>query len=440
MKKILRGLILCFFLFTTTFTFTSCGNEFDKLEQDSLTDEIKETLSDYIDQLINETTSYVPSWNQEGFKGRWNYIDGVFLNSIVNLYNTTKNDKYKNFFLKYIDYYINEDGEFINPSNKQLYFQAGELDSICESKILFDAYEMTKDQRYLNAIEKTYEELMNVPMAANGINFSHKKSYLNQVWLDGMYMYVPFYLRYAALKGMDDIYDDVIQQYKYIRKNMFDVEAKLYYHGHDTTKSVFWANKTTGNSQSFWLRSNGWYIVSLVDSIEYMKGTDRKQYLIDLLKEAIDGLMQYQDKDSKMFYQLIDKKDTSYRIKAQLFIALGNSKYSENEIYYDADVSNYLESSGSSMIAYTLMKGARLGYLDAKLYNDGVSIFKGIYNTCVTTTGGIKLNNICITAGLGPNNKPFRDGSPEYYLAEPVGSNDAKGVGPFLMSYLECLR
>ena len=47
------------------------------------------------------------------------------------------------------------------------------------------------------------------------------------------------------------------------------------------------------------------------------------------------------------------------------------------------------------------------------------------------------LNDICITAGLGPSSKPYRDGSVEYYLAEPVGSDDAKGVGPFIMAYIE---
>ena len=62
---------------------------------------------------MNSTDSYIPSWNKESFKGKWNYIDGVFLNSIVNLFYETNNNKYKDFYLKYIDYYINENGEFI---------------------------------------------------------------------------------------------------------------------------------------------------------------------------------------------------------------------------------------------------------------------------------------------------------------------------------------
>ena len=43
-------------------------------------------LNRYIDNLIDNTNSYIPSWNQESFKNRWNYIDGVFLKSIIDLY------------------------------------------------------------------------------------------------------------------------------------------------------------------------------------------------------------------------------------------------------------------------------------------------------------------------------------------------------------------
>ena len=40
-------------------------------------------------------------------------------------------------------------------------------------------------------------------------------------------------------------------------------------------------------------------------------------------------------------------------------------------------------------------------------------------------------------AGLGPEDKPNRDGTYEYYISEPVVENDAKGTGPFVMAYTE---
>ncbi|MDE6584583.1 MAG: glycoside hydrolase family 88 protein, partial [Anaeroplasmataceae bacterium] len=388
-------------------------------------------LEYYIESLILGTTSYHPIWNQEGFKGRWNYIDGVFLNSVVNLYYETHNSRYKEFFINYINYYIDEEGNFINPETKlPTGYQAGELDSVCESRILFDAYEMTKDERYLIAIAKTYDSLMQITKASGSENFSHKERYLNQIWLDGMYMYVPFFARYAQAKNDSEIFSLIRRQYEYIKNHMFDVNKMLYYHGHDTTKSMFWADSTTGNSKNFWLRSNGWFIVSLVDVLEYYPEGEDKEYLTSLLAEALKGIMIYKDETTNMFFQLIDKGPTAYLVHKDYLQNLKNYRYGNG----DAIVNNYLESSGSSMIAYAAIKAARLGYVASSYEQIGIDIFEGVYSHSYQNGN---LNDICITAGLGPESSPYRDGSIEYYLAEPVGSNDAKGVGPFLMAYIE---
>lgn len=400
---------------------------------------IEESMNEYVDSLISSTTSYIPSWNKEGFKGRWNYIDGVFLNSIVSLYEQTNNEEYKDFLINYIDYYIDDNGVFIHPKTKEPNYKTGELDSVCCSRILFDAYEYTNDSRYEKAIKNTYNELLMIPKAEGTNNFWHKTSYQNQIWLDGMYMYAPFYARYAKNYVMDDndinVFGLLKDQYEYIRNNMFNEELGLYYHGHDSTKTIFWADKKTGNSSSFWLRSIGWYLVSLVDVLEYFPEGNDKVYLTELLKEGIDGVLKYIDKDSKMFYQLVNLKNIEVNVKSAYLEALKNTKYMVDGKYVDTKISNYLESSGSSMIAYCLLKGSRLGIYDYKKL--GKQIFEGIYNHSFKNN---KLNDICITAGLGPEQNKHRDGSSAYYLAEPVGKNDAKGVGPFIMAYLEYIR
>lgn len=404
-----------------------------------------ELMSKYIDSLIEGTKGPVPSWNKESFKGKWNYIDGVFLNSIVNLYNEIKDtdvkkaNYYKDFLIKFVDYYIDDYGNFVNLKfENQNGYSKGELDSVCESRILFDLYEMTNNEKYLKAIEHTYNYLILLPRAVGSENFWHKTSYPNQIWLDGLYMYVPFYLRYSLLKNKPEIFDEVKRQYEYVRKNAFDENKKLYYHGIDTSKEAFWANKKTGCSKNFWGRSLGWFLVSLVDSIEYYENGSNKDYLLSILKEGIDGVLQYQDKNTKLFYQLIDLGDKSFTVKASYLESLENEKYSNNGNYVDVTISNYIESSASAMYAYVAMKGARLGYFDSSYMKKGKEIFEGIFNNKLFSDGnGIELRDICITAGLGPDEKPFRDGTVQYYLAEPVGSNDAKGVGPFIMAYIE---
>ena len=100
---------------------------------------------------------------------------------------------------------------------------------------------------------------------------------------------------------------------------------------------------------------------------------------------------------------------------------------------------NYLETSGSSMIAYAILKGVRLGALPERYRQIGVDIFNGIAAKYLTVKedGDLNLGGICLVAGLGPENNLRRDGTYEYYISEPIVENDAKGVGPFIMAYTE---
>jgi unsaturated rhamnogalacturonyl hydrolase len=90
------------------------------------------------------------------------------------------------------------------------------------------------------------------------------------------------------------------------------------------------------------------------------------------------------------------------------------------------------------MIAYAMMKGARLGIVDSRFANVGKEVFNGICNEYLTDTDGkLNLGGICLMAGLGPETNRKRDGSFEYYISEPIVENDAKGTGPFVMAYTE---
>ena len=104
---------------------------------------------------------------------------------------------------------------------------------------------------------------------------------------------------------------------------------------------------------------------------------------------------------------------------------------------------NYKEVSGSAMIAYAMLKGARLKVLPSEYAGYGCRTFQGMirdYLTIDNGSGVISLGGICLSAGLGPENNRRRDGSCSYYLSEPVVCDEAKGVAPFLNCYTEMLR
>ena len=68
----------------------------------------------YIDELLEKSTPDAPMWNiekiRQGLKSNWNYIDGVMIKAVLQMYDVTKDEKYLKFADDFIDYRVHEDG------------------------------------------------------------------------------------------------------------------------------------------------------------------------------------------------------------------------------------------------------------------------------------------------------------------------------------------
>ena len=209
-------------------------------------------------------------------------------------------------------------------------------------------------------------------------------------------------------------YSDTVSQIENVRRHMYSEEKKLYFHGYDESRSIFWADPETGCSKCFWLRAMGWFSVALADLLEILPDGKDRNKIIPIFRELMAGIRDYADPESGMYYQVVDQCGRD---------------------------GNYLETSGSSMIAYSMLKGARLGVLDSSYAELGSKTFHGITDRYLSFKDGVlNLGGICLVAGLGPDNNRRRDGSYEYYISEPIVENDAKGVAPFLLCYTEIIR
>ncbi len=349
-------------------------------------------------------TSYLK--NYQNAKNDWNYEDGCVLMGVILLYQITGEADYKEFIIRYMRKFINKDGS-INYYSKEHY----NIDCINTGKILFFLYEETKEEKYRMAIEVLMDQLRSQPRTECG-SFWHKMIYPNQIWLDGLYMALPFYMEYETKFNGKKNYKDIINQFKNARRYLYNEEKKLYYHGYDEARIQYWADKQTGLSGNFWLRAMGWYMMALTDTMEKMSEEIFEAYktLEMLFKECVKGILLYQDRDSKLFYQIIDRADLS---------------------------NNYLETSGSAMVACSILKGCRLGVLNKEKYQRiGEEILLSLLdNKLVEAEGRLSLIDICAVAGLGPGET--RDGSLSYYLSEPIVCDDQKGSGALFMAYAQ---
>ena len=364
----------------------------------------------YIQRLIRESTPERTAWNIErlraGKPGNWNYIDGCMMTALLSMAEITGEREYFDFVEGFIDSYILDDGTIRTYAPEKY-----NLDDINEGRVLLPLYRATGKEKYRLAAQKLKHHLDTQPRTIEG-NFWHKAIYPNQVWLDGIYMAQVFYALYQKEFAGGD-YSDILHQIQNVRERMFDSEKKLYYHGYDASRAAFWADPVTGCSKNFWLRSIGWFSVALADLLEIVTGSERDA-LAAIFKELMAGIEQYADSDTGMYYQVPDQ--------------VGRA-------------GNYLETSGSSMVAYAMLKGARLGILDKEYAAKGKKTFSGIGEKYLSfTEDTLNLGGICLVAGLGPESNRRRDGSYEYYISEPVVENDAKGVAPFILCYTEVKR
>lgn len=406
MKKISCILTAAILLCTSCTTTGKSGNT----KQKGLIMDTK-VIDQYIDGLITNSTAEIPAWNMEiarsGKKSGWDYIDGCMILALLEIYATSGEEKYLKFADYYEDFRVRDDGSIDGYK-----IEEWNLDNLNGGKVFFPLYTFTKKEKYQKALHTLYNQVKNQPRTSEG-NFWHKKIYPNQVWLDGLYMAQPFYMEYEGTFNDSKNIEDIYHQFFNVRDILRDKKTGLYYHGYDSSKSIFWADKTTGLSQNFWLRSLGWFSMAMLDTLNKAsdRGSENWNALRTMFIDYCESILKYQDK-SGMWYQVPDRP--------------GEGK-------------NYLETSGSAIMAYSLLKGYRTGILEDKKFQEaGVNAFEGICNTYLNTDNGrLSLKGICLVAGLGPAKNTRRDGSFDYYMSEPIVEDDAKGVGPFILAYNE---
>ncbi|MGB3798865.1 MAG: glycoside hydrolase family 88 protein [Lewinella sp.] len=336
---------------------------------------------------------------------KWTYTIGLVLNSMVEVSQAYDKPMYLDYAQGYGDTMINANGEIHGYEIEKF-----NIDMIAPGPLLFSLYEYTGEEKYRKAIETLAYQLKWQPQTTEG-GYWHKLRYPWQMWLDGLFMGEPFQAQYAKRFDHPEKFDHIVDQFILAEKHMRDEETGLLYHGWDESRVQRWANQETGTSEHFWSRAVGWYTMGLVDVLNYLpEDHARRGELMEILKRTLDAVLEVRDPESKVWYQVLNYPDRE---------------------------GNYLESTGSTMFVYSMIKGVNEGYLDESYRSKAEESWEGILEEFIREepSGEIHLTMGCSVAGLGGD--PYRDGSYEYYISEPVRDNDAKGIGPFMRAALE---
>ncbi len=346
---------------------------------------------------------------------RWNYPLNLMSNAYIELWKVTGDQTYYNYVKAYTDEFISPEGviKLSERNGKLKLFDPKEswLDNVA-CPFLFDMGDPSG--KFEKAIELIYSMYAAYPRTKEGA-FWHKDVYPHQVWLDGLYMGSPFYTRYAAAYGRADIFDEVVTQFAVTQKHTWDPKMQLNFHAWDESRSMYWADPVTGLSKNYWSRSIGWYMMGMVDVLEYLPAEHpRRAELLKIFSDVAAGVAKYQDK-SGAWWQVPN---------------------------FPGREGNYLEASGTAMFTYAYLKGVRLGYLPAAYRKNAEKGLAALEKEFVRKDdkGLLSLTQVCEAAGLGGNRSLDRDGTYKYYISEPILTNDPKGMGAYLLAWVEAAK
>jgi unsaturated rhamnogalacturonyl hydrolase len=362
-------------------------------------------------QVVRSEMARCPeaSW-LDGREGtlKWNYTTGLELLAFLDVYDRYGDTAVFNYVDAWYDAIIDEDGRI--PNYKRSNYT---VDHICPGRTLFRLYELTGKEKYRKVMDTLYHQIREQPRTPEG-GFWHKKIYPQQMWLDGLYMAEPFYALYTAQFVPDSLkacnYADIAHQFALIYDRTFDPATGLLRHAWDSSHEMFWCNPETGQSEHAWGRAMGWYAMALVDVIPMLPEGEEREMLERLLNRVFTALPLFADPASGMWYQVLDRP---------------------------GETGNYLEATCNAMFAYALLKGTRLELLENITREDARRTYEALLKCFVRTDaeGLVNLDSCCEVAGLG--GKQMRRGDYDYYINEPVRSNDPKGIGPLVWAALE---
>ena len=324
--------------------------------------------------------------------GKWGYAISLYLYGQFLVYKRTGEKKYLDYIQGWVDDHVSESGVIDR--------EISALDYMLPGNLLLVLYGETKQEKYKKAAESIRLRFNTYPRTEDG-GFWHALSRQHQLWLDGMFMSMPFLVRYGqAFGGSTYANDEATKQLLVYIKHLNDPATGLMWHAYDESGQQSWADPPTHHSSFFWCRAIGWFGMALIEVLEVLPHNHPHRH--ELIKQVIQlthKYAKYQDSTTGLWYEVVDKGTTP---------------------------GNWLETSSSSMFTYTLYMAVLRKYIPKKFLTTACKGYRGVLSQVSkdSTTGQVHIANICGGTNVGDL---------AFYLNRPRNTDDFHGLGAFLI-------
>jgi unsaturated rhamnogalacturonyl hydrolase len=345
---------------------------------------------DWSRMVIDSTMKRYPDPAQIG---RWGYPQGLYLMGQYLVYRRTGDRRYLQYIQGWVDSHINDQGV----PDRQIIA----LDDVLAANLLPILYEETHEEKYKIAADTFRHRFDNYPRTTDG-GFWHATvpSRQWQLWLDGTYMAIPFLDRYGRTFS-DSAYTDseAVKQLLVYHKHLQAAHMGLLYHAYDESGKASWADPVTHHSAYFWCRAIGWYGMAVEDTLDVLpKNQPGRSELIKIVKNLVKDLARYQDPQTGLWYQIVDKPTVD---------------------------GNWTETSSSSMFTYIIDVAVKRGYVSRKYKAVAEKGYHGVLSRISVGPDGLtNLTGICEGTNVGDLS---------FYFNRKRNTNDFHGLGAFLL-------
>lgn len=326
---------------------------------------------------------------------KWGYWNGVVNIAMLEMYKQFNDSKYRNYTVDNYNF-VFDNYELLKNlldenrmSDLDQHWNISALDHCgAMASGLIETYRLNARKDYLPYLEIVADYMLHKEHRLNDGTLARIDPYDKTLWLDDLYMSVPFLARMGNLTSERKYFDFAAKQVIQFTKYLYDEKSSLYFHCYyDNIKE---------KGVAHWGRANGWCILAQANLLEFLpKDHPDRPELLRIFKQQIIGFSRYQS-ETGLWHQLLDKEDS------------------------------FLETSCTAMFTYAVAKGINEKWIEPRYKTIALEGWKGIASM-INDSGQVA--NTCVGTSTST--------STIYYYKRPVSHNDIHGLGAVLLAGLE---
>jgi rhamnogalacturonyl hydrolase YesR len=335
----------------------------------------------------------------EGEFNDWTYSMGVVLAGMLQASEVTGDTRFQIYTLKnfdfifdHLDYFRRQASEFgPQPRGYRRLLDMRELDDCgAMGAALIKASARKNDPRYRATIDLVADFISRKQMRMPDHTLARPRPQPVSLWVDDLYMSVPFLAQMGRLTGERPYYDDAARQVIQYSDRLLNPSSGLYDHA--------WFENTAYDPKFYWSRGDGWALMAMAELLSVMpEDHPERSRVLGIFRQAAQGVAAVQSGNG-MWHQLLDKPDS------------------------------YLETSASAMFTFAIARGVNRGWLSPVYAPVAQTGWQAVARR-VRDDGQIE--GICVgtTAAYDA----------VYYYNRPTDLAAMQGYGPVLMAGAEMI-